>query len=67
MIEYKKHHATAKETILDKTGQWLLNKNEFRNWRSSKASSILWLHGIRRFYHSFPSFWSKAGYFLIIN
>ncbi|KAI5838881.1 hypothetical protein DFP73DRAFT_588033 [Morchella snyderi] len=45
-IEYKKHHATAKETILDKTGQWLLNKKEFRDWRSSSASSILWLHGI---------------------
>lgn len=34
--------------MLENTGEWLLKKNEFRRWRSSTTSSILWLHGIRK-------------------
>lgn len=34
--------------MLEGTGQWLLRKAEFRKWRSSHFSSILWLHGIRK-------------------
>lgn len=47
-IEYIKHHWNALEGILDGTGHWLLGKREFREWRTSKVSSILWLHGIRK-------------------
>jgi hypothetical protein len=47
-IEYKKHHQNAKEGLLEGSGKWLLSKKEFREWRSSSASGILWLHGIRK-------------------
>lgn len=47
-IEYIKHHRNALEGILQDTGQWLLDKKEFREWRSNNISSIFWLHGIRK-------------------
>lgn len=47
-MHYMKHHRTALEGMLEGTGQWLLRKKEFRQWRSSSVSSILWLHGIRK-------------------
>lgn len=47
-IEYMKHHQKAKEGLLDNTGQWLFNREQYREWRSSSASGILWLRGIRK-------------------
>lgn len=34
--------------MLENTGQWLLKKKQFREWRSTNVSSVLWLHGIRK-------------------
>ncbi|KAL0631516.1 hypothetical protein Q9L58_009624, partial [Maublancomyces gigas] len=45
-IEYMHHHQIALEGIVEGTGGWLLEKEEFRRWRYSNVSSILWLHGI---------------------
>ncbi|KAL0630829.1 hypothetical protein Q9L58_010321 [Maublancomyces gigas] len=45
-IEYEKHHLQANEKMLERTGQWLLKKDEFHEWRCSSVSSIIWLHGI---------------------
>jgi hypothetical protein len=46
-ILYGDHHSSAKEGLLEGTGEWLLQKEEFRNWKASQQSTILWLHGIR--------------------
>lgn len=46
-VEYEKHHRNAMEDLLENTGQWLLEKKQYKEWRSSSASGILWLHGIR--------------------
>ncbi|KAI5839121.1 hypothetical protein DFP73DRAFT_599118 [Morchella snyderi] len=45
-IEFIKHHQTAREGLLENTGRWLLEREQFRQWRSSGTSGILWLHGI---------------------
>lgn len=46
--EDEKHHRQANENMLENTGQWLLNKPQFREWQCASASGILWLHGIRK-------------------
>lgn len=33
------------------TGQWFLDHSQYREWRDSSASTILWLHGPRKFWH----------------
>ena len=45
-VEYEKHHKQAKSGLLDNTGVWLLEAEEFRDWRCSSASGILWLRGL---------------------
>lgn len=47
-VQYKKHHQTLSKGLLEGTGSWLLNKDQFVQWRDSSVSSVLWLHGIRR-------------------
>lgn len=47
-IEYMDNHLDASEGRLEGTGEWLLRKKEFCEWKQSKKSTILWLHGIRR-------------------
>ncbi|KAF8253214.1 hypothetical protein K440DRAFT_657719 [Wilcoxina mikolae CBS 423.85] len=55
------HHQNAKRGLLENTGQWLLEKKEFQEWRSSSASSILWLHGIRSIKAAVcPDTWSNV-------
>ena len=57
-IEYEKHHKQAKSGLLDNTGEWLLEAEEFRHWRSSSSSGILWLRGLGKLPGCFP----KLGY-----
>lgn len=45
---YIEHHNQAKKGLLDRTGQWLIDRPEFRNWQNSSASGILWLRGMRK-------------------
>ncbi|KAM3075671.1 hypothetical protein ACMFMG_007803 [Clarireedia jacksonii] len=45
-IQYKNHHKSIGNNILDGSGQWLRHKVAFIEWRRSSVSSILWLHGI---------------------
>lgn len=48
-IQYEKNHRTAREGRTNGTGKWLLKHKRFRDWRGSSSSTILWLHGIRRY------------------
>lgn len=48
-VQYKKHHQSISKGLLEGTGQWLLSKCQFVEWRNSSVSSVLWLHGIRRY------------------
>jgi hypothetical protein len=47
-IQYERNHRTAREGRTNGTGKWLLEHKQFRDWRGSSSSTILWLHGIRR-------------------
>lgn len=49
-IPYKTHHKTVGKNLLPKSGLWLQQKTDFIQWRKSSSSSILWLHGIRKFF-----------------
>ncbi|PGH03220.1 hypothetical protein AJ79_07415 [Helicocarpus griseus UAMH5409] len=44
-VSYADQHAAIKSTRLDGTGLWLLNHPDFRDWRDTHGSEILWLHG----------------------
>lgn len=35
--------------FLPNSGQWLVQKKEFVEWRKSSVSSVLWLRGIRKY------------------
>lgn len=47
-IQHVNHHKTMGKDILSGSGNWLLLKKEFVEWRKESSSSILWLHGIRK-------------------
>lgn len=47
-IPFKKIHNSAKEGRTLNTGEWLLQHYEFKKWRETDESKILWLHGIRK-------------------
>jgi hypothetical protein len=47
-IPYEKVHETARAGRTPNTGQWLLAHPRFRDWRDCSASTILWLHGMRK-------------------
>ncbi|TQV90703.1 Ankyrin repeat-containing protein [Cordyceps javanica] len=46
VLEPGRHHKRVTEDRLEGTGQWLLQKPDFCNWRRDSVSSVLWLHGI---------------------
>ena len=46
-VPYKHHHNENRKAILEGSGLWLFERDEFCEWRKSSASSIFWLHGIR--------------------
>ncbi|KAL7270484.1 hypothetical protein RUND412_006805, partial [Rhizina undulata] len=45
-VPFEDHHLFIRRSRQVGTGNWLLKKNDFENWRNSRSSSILWLHGI---------------------
>lgn len=45
LTPYSRHHKTVHEGVLDTTGSWFLNDDEYTKWRDGKGSSILWFHG----------------------
>lgn len=48
-IQHATHHKTMGKDFLPGSGNWLLQKKEFVEWRQESSSSILWLHGIREY------------------
>ena len=48
-IPYTSHHKHISEGRLKGTGEWLFEREEYRTWRSSSASKLLLLRGIRMF------------------
>ncbi|KAK7508938.1 uncharacterized protein IWZ02DRAFT_387461, partial [Phyllosticta citriasiana] len=45
-ILHRSQHADLSKGRLASSGQWLLEKSEFRGWQEGSSSSILWLRGI---------------------
>ena len=45
-VQYREHHKTSYNAVMPGSGAWLQKKPEFVDWKSSSASSILWIHGI---------------------
>ncbi|KAF4630229.1 hypothetical protein G7Y89_g7913 [Cudoniella acicularis] len=52
-VDSSKNYNSARSRHADKTGDWLMQKDEtFKNWKNS-SNSLLWLHGKGSFYYSF--------------
>lgn len=49
-ICYEENHFFASQERTSGTGEWLLQHERYREWRTSSASMILWLHGDRESY-----------------
>lgn len=47
-VEYERLHYNARDSRIDKSGQWLLAHKDYRAWSGSGESTILWLHGVRK-------------------
>ena len=45
---YEENHDFASQGRTSGTGEWLLQHDRYREWRTSSASMILWLHGDRK-------------------
>ncbi|KAI0440189.1 hypothetical protein F4803DRAFT_528424 [Xylaria telfairii] len=45
-IPHGTHHKIASKGRVEGTGAWFLKRREFKEWRTSSWSSVLWLHGI---------------------
>ncbi|KAL9084821.1 MAG: hypothetical protein Q9165_007889 [Trypethelium subeluteriae] len=44
-IDYYSHHREMKSRVLKETGNWFLDRREFKNWIEDSNSSLLWLRG----------------------
>lgn len=44
-IPYAQHHKQVIDEVQDGTGLWFLHDSVYREWRDSRESSLLWLHG----------------------
>lgn len=40
------YHNMVRESRTERTGEWLLQRQEFKRWRDSAEMTILWMHGI---------------------
>ncbi len=47
-IPYESNHFAAKKGRTHGTAEWILAHSKFREWRATSASTLLWLHGIRK-------------------
>ena len=54
-IHHEENHFFARQGRTSQTGAWLLRHEKYREWRTSSASMILWLHGDRECH--FSLFW----------
>lgn len=45
-IPYSQHHKRVYGEVLEGTGEWLLEDDQYADWRDSNPSAMLWLHGI---------------------
>ena len=48
-IPYLDNHTAIFQDRTSGTGDWIYEHEQYRMWRESKKSMILWLHGIRRY------------------
>lgn len=46
-VPFNQHHSNIRQDRLPDSGQWLLQKKEYKIWLEDSSCSILWLHGIR--------------------
>lgn len=44
-IPYVQHHRQIIDEVQKGTGIWFLHDPDYRDWRDSRESSLLWLHG----------------------
>lgn len=44
-IDYRSHHLDVHNRLLPGTAKWLFQKQDYRRWRESPVSSLLWLRG----------------------
>ena len=47
--EYRAPHNLALQGLLEDTGKWFFDRSEYKEWRNANTSSMLWLHGIRKY------------------
>ncbi|RYP48438.1 hypothetical protein DL769_011203 [Monosporascus sp. CRB-8-3] len=47
-IHFQDDHHFATAGRVSGTGEWLLQHPQYREWRDSSASTLFWLHGIRK-------------------
>lgn len=47
-IPYSKHHESVRSGRLEGSGLWLFEHPQYVQWRKSRSSSLLWLHGNRK-------------------
>ncbi|GLB07793.1 hypothetical protein AtubIFM57258_003158 [Aspergillus tubingensis] len=44
-VQYRAHHNHVRNNRTLGTGEWLLQKDAFRDWEESSSSAVLWLRG----------------------
>ncbi|GLA91874.1 hypothetical protein AtubIFM57143_006527 [Aspergillus tubingensis] len=44
-VKYRAHHNNVRNNRTLGTGEWLLQKDAFRDWEESNSSAVLWLRG----------------------
>lgn len=47
-IPYSSHHESVRNGRLEGSGLWLFEHPQYVQWKKSKSSSLLWLHGNRK-------------------
>lgn len=47
-VHHETDHYNAREGRLEGTGDWLIARSEYVEWRNSPTSMVFWLHGIRK-------------------
>ena len=48
-VQHGMNHETVKEKRTKSTCEWLLRRKRYLEWQDTSSSTILWLHGTRRF------------------
>lgn len=61
-IPYESDHEFARRGRLEGSGEWLLERDDYREWKNSSSSTMFWLHGIREFSPMLPEISGLLGY-----